>query len=218
MDGSFWPESRRGDLVGYLTDAEYARLLGAMEPCQASHGDLVFQKGSPSRSLLLVEDGRLEIFDEAVGDEVILGVVGPGGVVGEVGFVDGRARTHHVRARGTCRMRRLTRDRLLDLVKNDPQLFAKLTIGLARLLAERFRAAIDELEPVRAFAASLREPEEPAAEPAAEDAASDFDVIDEPLPEAEAPAPGEPPGPDAAVRLIKSVGRKSKRRKSAAGV
>ena len=224
MHASFWPESRRGDLVGYLSDEEHARLLAAMEPCEAANGDLVFQKGSPSRSLLLVEDGRLEIVDEAVGEQVILGVVGPGGVVGEVGFVDGRARTHHVRARGACRLRRLTRDRLLELVKGDPELFAKLTIGLARLLAERFRAAIDELEPVRAFAASLREPEELQSEVVAAD---DFDAIDEPLPGAPDAAPnagvsGDPaPGqsdPDAAVRLIQSVGRKGRRRKSAAGV
>ena len=123
-------------------------------------GDLVFQKGSPSRSLLLVEEGLLEVFDQAVGEEVVLAVVGPGGVVGEVGFVDGRPRTHHVRARGACRLRRLTRERLLDLVEGDPELFAKLTIALARLVAQRFRAAVDELEPVRAFAASLREPED----------------------------------------------------------
>ena len=180
-----------------------------MEPCTAAEGDLVFQKGSPSRSLLLVEEGMLEVFDQAVGEDVILAIIGPGGVVGEVGFVDGQARTHHVRARGDCHLRRLSRERLLDLVKDDPQLFAKLTIALARLVAQRFRAAVDELEPVRAFAASLREPEE-----LAEVATESFDEIDAPLPEAD---PAEPDAREA-VKLIKDVARKGRKRKNSAAV
>jgi len=172
----WWPQSRSGDLVGYLDAQEHDRLLAAMEPAAALAGDVILTKGSPSRSLLLVEAGELEIVDEAVGEAVVLATIGPGGVVGEVGFVDGRARTHNVRARSDCRLRRLTRERLLELVKDDPALFAKLTIALAELLARRFRAVVQELEPVRAFAASLQEPME-------HEAPVGFDEIDEPLPE-----------------------------------
>lgn len=207
-EASWWPERRSGDLVSYLTEDEHARLWGAMEPCTAGEGDLVFQKGSPSRSLLLVEQGRLEVFDQSMGEDVVLGSIGPGMVAGEVGFVDGQMRTHHVRARGDCRLRRLTRDRLLDLAKDDPQLFAKVMIALARLVASRFRAAVEELEPVRAFAASLREPEDLG------DAPAGFDEIDEPLP---LPDPSEP-DPAAAARLLKDVARKSRKRKNSAGV
>ena len=207
-DTSWWPEARRGDLVSYLTEDELARLWAAMEPCTAGEGDLVFQKGSPSRSLLFVEQGRLEVFDQTLGEEVVLGAIGPGMVVGEVGFVDGQMRTHHVRARGDCRLRRLTRERLLDLVKGDPELFAKITISLARLLASRFREAVEELGPVRAFAASLREPEDLAAAPAG------FDELDEPLPMGD---PSEP-DPAEAAKLLKEVARKGRKRKSSAGV
>jgi len=52
---SWWPVARRGELVGYLTDDEHARLLAVAESCSAAAGDLVFQKGGPSRSLLIVE-------------------------------------------------------------------------------------------------------------------------------------------------------------------
>jgi CRP/FNR family cyclic AMP-dependent transcriptional regulator len=204
---SWWPALRLGDLVGTLTDDEHARLLGAMEPCTAESQDLIFQKGSPSRSLLLVEEGQIEVFDEVMGQAVVLASVGPGGIVGEVGFVDGRPRTHHVRAQGACRLRRLTREGLLDLVKGDPVLFAKLTIALAQLLAQRFRSAMDELEPVRAFAASLREPLEP-------EEGLEFEQIDEPLPEAE---PAEPDAA-AAVKLIKDVARRARKKRGPAAV
>ena len=196
MSSGWWPHARSGDLVEYLDAQEHERLLAAMEPGAAQPGDRVLTKGSPSRSLIVVEEGELEIVDEAMGETLVLATIGPGGVVGEVGFVDGEVRTHDVRARTDCRLRRLTRERLLELVENDPALFAKITIALAELLARRFRSVVRELEPVRAFAASLREPME-------DEGPAQFEEIDEPLGEA-------------AMELIRDVGRKGQ--KDVAGV
>jgi CRP-like cAMP-binding protein len=179
---AWWPRQRPGDLVSYLDDAEHARLLAATEAATLPPGHVVLHKGGPARSLLLVEEGRLEVCEEALGETLVLAAVGPGGVVGEVGFIDGRVRTHDVRAGERTRVRRLTREGFLALVQHDPLLFAKLSVALGELLAARFRAAVQELEPVRAFAASLREPMEldELPEPAP---ATSFDEIDEPLPE-----------------------------------
>ena len=204
---SWWPRARPGELAGSLTDDELARLEAAADACTAAAGDLVYQKGSPSRSLLVVEEGRLEVFDESMGQEVVLGEVGPGGIVGEVGFLDGYPRTHNVRARSDCRMRRLSREGLLTILDQDPRLFAKLLVALAQVVAQRFRSAVEELEPVRAFASSLREPLDLAE--------AGFDEIDEPLPEAD---PAAPPSPEAAVEVLKRVARKSRKKGSAAGV
>ena len=66
----------------------------------------------------------------------------------------------------------------LQLVQDDPPLFAKLAVGLAELVAHRFRSTVAQLEPVRAFAASLDQPMDLPA-----DAAPAYDEIDEPLPE-----------------------------------
>jgi CRP-like cAMP-binding protein len=162
----WWPEARSGELVACLDEAELARLLEATELAEAGTGDFLLHKGSPSRSILLVEDGEIEIIEESLGDMVVLGRVGPGGVVGEVGFVDGRPRTHHVRAATACRVRRLTREALLALAKSDPPLFAKVSIALAELMARRFRAVLAELDPMRVFAASLGAPDETAADDA----------------------------------------------------
>jgi CRP-like cAMP-binding protein len=185
----WWPRARTGDLVEYLDARELDCLFAAMEPGVSKAGDKLLTRGGPSRSLLIVEEGELEIVDEAVGETLVLATIGPGGVVGEVGFIDGQTRTHDVRARTDCRLRRLTRERLLELVKDEPTLFAKLTIALAEILARRFRSVVRELEPVRAFAASLREPME-------DEGPATFDEIDEPLTES-------------AMELIRDVGRKA---------
>ena len=163
MSAVWWPEARSGELVAYLDDQELARLTAVTEVAEAGAGDFLLHKDSPSRSVLLVEDGHVEIIDETLGETLVLGRVGPGGVVGEVGFLDGQPRTHHVRAGTACRVRRLTREGLLALAQSDPQLFAKVSIALAGLVARRFRNALEELDPLRAFAASLGDPEEDAA-------------------------------------------------------
>ena len=114
-----------------------------------------------------------------------------------------------MRARVDCRLRRLTREGLLQLlVRGDTLLFAKVTIALAQLLADRFRSVVDELEPVRAFAASLGEPVD------LQDAAVAYDEIDEPLPGLE---PGEP-DPERAVRIIKDVARRARQKPGTTGV
>jgi CRP/FNR family transcriptional regulator, cyclic AMP receptor protein len=174
LAGDWWPEARAGDLVRYLSDDEHRRLFTAMEAATAAPGDVILSKGSPARTLLLLEEGELEVVEESGGDPVVLASLGPGSVVGEVGFVDGRPRTHTVRAVGACRLRRLSRDRLLLLVKDDPALFAKLTIALAELLAFRFRSAVDQIERVRSFTSSLSESDERPAT---------FDEVDGPLSE-----------------------------------
>lgn len=175
MAGEWWPGIREGDLVAYLSDAEHSRLLSAMDETEVAAGQAILHRGSPSRSLLLVEAGEVVVVGEALGESVVVATLGPGSVFGEVGFVDGQPRTHDVCAKTDCRLRRLTRDALLVLAREEGPLFAKVVIGLAELLAARFRAASAELAPLRAFAAGLDEPMEG-------DVA--FDEVEEELPEA----------------------------------
>lgn len=157
MAGNWWPLVRQGELVGYLTEEEYVRLLDDTVPIRAEPGDVIFFKGAPSSSLVFVIEGELEVFEESKGRVHVLGTVGAGSVVGEVGFLDGRPRTRHVRARTACDLRKITREGFLAILSDAPNLFAKITIGLSELLAARYRSMVEEMEPVRALAASLRE-------------------------------------------------------------
>ena len=47
---------------------------------------------------MIVEEGEVEAFEEPEGTVAVLGSAGAGSVVGELGFLDGRPRTDHVRA------------------------------------------------------------------------------------------------------------------------
>ncbi len=157
MAGAWWPAVRAGELTAYLTDEENEKLAMAVLPVTAEPGDVIFYKGAPSKSLIIVEDGEVEAFEEASGKLLVLGSAGAGSVMGEVGFLDGLPRSNHVRAKTSCKLNKLTRDGLLTLAAENPLVFAKLVISLAELMASRYRSVVAELEPVRALVASVRE-------------------------------------------------------------
>jgi CRP-like cAMP-binding protein len=155
MAGTWWPALRAGELMAYLTDDELQRLQALTVPVLAEPGDVIFYKGAPSKSLIIVEEGEVEAFAEGAGASTVLGSAGAGSVMGELGFLDGEPRSTHVRAATACRLRKLTRDQLLQLAGEDALLFGKLVISLAELLAARYRRMVTELEPLRA--AELRD-------------------------------------------------------------
>jgi len=155
--GNWWTSLRAGELVRYLTEEEYVRLLDDTIPVSAEPGDVIFFKGAPSTSLVIVVSGELEVFEESKGRMIVLGTVPAGSVVGEVGFLDGRPRTRHVRAKTACELRKITREGFVELLNVAPVLFAKMMVALSELLAGRYRMVTEELEPVRALAASLRD-------------------------------------------------------------
>jgi len=155
--GNWWTSLRAGELVRYLTEEEYVRLLDDTIPVSAEPGDVIFFKDAPSTSLVIVVSGELEVFEESKGRMIVLGTVPAGSVVGEVGFLDGRPRTRHVRAKTACELRKITREGFVELLNVAPVLFAKMMVALSELLAGRYRMVTEELEPVRALAASLRD-------------------------------------------------------------
>jgi putative ABC transport system ATP-binding protein len=63
-------------------------------------GDILFEQGSPSDFVYLVDEGEIELLrDRADGTKEIVRVVGPGGYFGELGPLLGLARSASARAR-----------------------------------------------------------------------------------------------------------------------
>jgi hypothetical protein len=101
----------------------------------------VFHEGEPSRTVLLIEDGEVEVAKAAGTGEVLLGTVGPGEFVGEMGVIEGRARSATVRARSPVRGEMLERRLFLERVSRDP----RLAFGVLLRLSERLHAADERL-------------------------------------------------------------------------
>jgi CRP/FNR family transcriptional regulator len=106
-------------------------------------GKVLFHQGDLGQSLYLVERGRVRLYRTHLGgQEKTLGVVGPGGVFGEMSLLDGGERSASALVEEDASLLVLYKEAYLGLLRRLP-LFAH---NLARLLAHRLREADLELD------------------------------------------------------------------------
>jgi CRP-like cAMP-binding protein len=129
-----------------------------MDEVRFGPGEVVFHEGDPSRTVLLIVEGEVEVAKAAGAGEVMLGTIGPGEFVGEMGVIEGRPRSATVRARGLVRGEMLERRLFLERVSRDP----RLAFGALLRLSERLHAADERL--ADAVAHSPDETHAPAAD------------------------------------------------------
>ena len=107
---------RRSKLFAELPDEDVEALARASRRIELQPGDVLLEEGSPPDAMYVVTSGELEVTKKATGVPLLLNVVGPGDLVGELGPAHGRPRTATVRARtpvGAQRIGASALDRLL---------------------------------------------------------------------------------------------------------
>lgn len=63
-----------------------------------AEGDVIFKEGDEGRCAYLVQSGSIEIVKEGYGGETRLGVIGAGGIFGEMALIDNKPRMATARA------------------------------------------------------------------------------------------------------------------------
>ncbi len=137
---------RRGDdnvCFAGLSPVDWERLVAATERRRFAAGDVVMGLGEAERSLYLIATGTVEVFvgDADAGTERSVRVQGPGSVLGEVAFFDGRPRSASVRALSSGEVLRLSEVAFDGLAGRHPDLARKILVDLGRILALRLRQA-----------------------------------------------------------------------------
>jgi CRP/FNR family cyclic AMP-dependent transcriptional regulator len=95
-------------------------------------GQVVFSTGDPSDSLLITVSGRLKVVvRSADGGELMLAVVEPGGVIGELGVIDGGPRSADAETLDAAEVLVVPREVVLDLQRRFPAVTASLLSGVA---------------------------------------------------------------------------------------
>jgi EAL domain-containing protein (putative c-di-GMP-specific phosphodiesterase class I) len=104
-------------------------------------GQVVFREGDPPTTAFLIERGEVEVFSGAGGDEVHLGRLGPGDLLGEMAAIDQAGRTATARAATACVLVAVEREQLLERIESaDPVVRA-----LLRNQLQRYRGALHRL-------------------------------------------------------------------------
>jgi len=119
----------RGVLVSALGSAEFAELFDEGRRVAFDAGQTIFSAGDPGQSLILIEEGRVEVSITSLsGRKSVLAHMGPGEVLGEIAALDGGPRSADAVASNPVAGIGVARDNVLAFVSNRPDT-ARAIIG-----------------------------------------------------------------------------------------
>ena len=128
-------------------EAEF--VIGYTQQCQFAAGTTVITQGERDRTgfMFLVLDGDVTVETVVVSrvDPIIVSVMGPGSLVGEMGLLDGAPRAASCVAATDVTAAVLNRSALAALIADNPGIGAKLLIAISQRLAERLRETSQKL-------------------------------------------------------------------------
>jgi len=110
-------------LRAVMAPGEFDALFAAARMCHFAAGQMIFAAGEPGETLILIEDGRVEVsITAASGRKSVLAHAGTGELLGEIAALDGGARSADAVAVSAVGGRVLLRANLLAFIAERPAL------------------------------------------------------------------------------------------------
>jgi CRP/FNR family transcriptional regulator, cyclic AMP receptor protein len=106
-----------------------------------AEGQILFREGDPADSVFRLLSGTVDILRELDSDPILLGTVGAGQFIGEMGVVENRPRSATARAASEVEVEILTPTEFLDQIAHSPQAARELL----QRLSQRLREADDRI-------------------------------------------------------------------------
>jgi CRP/FNR family transcriptional regulator, cyclic AMP receptor protein len=132
-------------LFRQLRDAELTALLAHARTEHRKANEVIFHKDSPGFGLMAVLSGRVKITSAgADGKEVVLNIIDPGEVFGEVALLDGKPRTADAVAISPTELLVIDRRDFVPFLESNP----RVAIRLLEVLCERLRRTSEQLQDV----------------------------------------------------------------------
>jgi CRP/FNR family cyclic AMP-dependent transcriptional regulator len=132
-------------LLGELSRSEIDTLLTYAHVERYPSGREIFAKGSPGQSMMAVLRGKVQIgCASADGKEIILNIINPGEIFGEIALLDGHERTADAVAMGNCELLVLSRRDFMPFL----EAHADICIKLLKILCQRLRQTSEQVEDV----------------------------------------------------------------------
>ena len=91
-----------------------------MSKTRFQDGETIFREDEPSRSAFVIVEGEVELTKESAKGPIILSVLKPGEMIGEMGTFDQSPRSATARAVGTVTVKAIPREAFLKALKTEP--------------------------------------------------------------------------------------------------
>lgn len=132
-----------------LTVADAMKVVGYMRPHVIAAGTVFIEEGEIRKTdyMMLVLEGDIAVENELPGlnESMVVNVIGPGHLIGEMGLLDGSPRSATCTATTDIVVAVLTRTALLRLLKDEPRVGARLLLAISTRMAQRLRETTRKL-------------------------------------------------------------------------
>jgi len=136
-----------------LTLADAFKVVAYMRPKRIAAGTVFIQEGEVKQNdyMLLVLEGDIAVENELPGlqESMVVNIIGPGHLIGEMGVLDGSPRSATCTATTQIYAAVLSRTALMRLLKDEPRVGARLLLAISKRMADRLR---DTTRKLRTFA------------------------------------------------------------------
>ena len=126
-----------------LTVADAMKVVTYMRPKIIRAGTVFIREGEVQRNdyMLLVLEGDIAVENELPGhqESMVVNVIGPGHLIGEMGLLDGSPRSATCIANTDVAVAVLSRTALMRLLKDEPRVGARLLLAISTRMAQRLR-------------------------------------------------------------------------------
>jgi CRP/FNR family cyclic AMP-dependent transcriptional regulator len=130
-------------LFGQLPQADLDALLLHARVAHYPAGRVIFTKGSPGRSMMAILKGGIRISTPSpAGPDIVLTILQPGEVFGEIALLDGEDRTADATAIGDCELLVIDHRDFVPFLERR----ADICILLLKLLCQRLRQTDQQFE------------------------------------------------------------------------
>ena len=132
-------------LLGKLSPDEIDTLLHYARVERYPAGEEIYAKGSPGQSMMAVLRGTVKMTSvSSEGKEIVLNIMHPGDIFGEIALVDGEERSADAVAMTDCELLVLNRRDFMPILEKR----ADICLILLRILCQRLRQTSEQVEDV----------------------------------------------------------------------
>ncbi len=136
---------RNHALFGQLPPRVIEHLGSYMRKRTLARGETIFSKGDPGSGLMGVLSGSVKITVPSVdGRDVVLNIIHPGQIFGEIALLDGRPRTADATAMSDCELMVIERRDFIPFLRSQPDLMMQIV----EILCARLRSTTEQVQDV----------------------------------------------------------------------
>ena len=144
-----------------LSPSDARVVVGFMLPKRFDMGTVFIKEGEVRHTdfMMLILDGEVLVQNEVASadDSLVMSIIGPGSLIGEMGVLDGAPRSATCTATTDLAVAVLSRDALLKIITDNPPVAARLMLAISKRLSDRLREANRKIKTLGGLSRALQQ-------------------------------------------------------------